>query len=318
MIKEILKNSEEFKSILNDILLGREAHSYLFSSQDKVIAREMTRLVANALLCHDLCGKCENCVKFEYEHPDVKYFPKKNQLMVEDSNYIVEESFVKPIFADKKIFIIDDFDNSTTASQNKLLKVLEEPNENMYYLLSTSSPENILPTIKSRCFKVEIKKLDNKSVEKEMKNISESVKKISVALGQGYLGKTIELANKRNIEELFNLCTDIIYKLKTSKEVLIYSKELNDQKDDILLVFEILSLILEDIIALKLNKKEILKLEFIEDKLSKVLSDYSLKCITELEGLIKLCVKELKMFTNPSLVIDNFLMNLLEVKYLCK
>jgi len=318
VIEEIIKNSEEFKGILNDILNNKEAHSYLFSSQDGLIAKEMSRLVANALLCGDLCGKCENCVKFKHEHPDVKYFPTKNQLVVEDSNFIVEESFVRPIFADKKIFIIDDFDKSTPASQNKLLKVLEEPNKNMYYLLSTSNPQNILPTIKSRCFKVEIKKVDKQAIENVIQRIQKPVKEISIALGQGYVGKTIEFANMRDIEEIFNLAVDIVCKLKSSKEVLIYSKSLEDHKENILLVFEIISLILEDIIALKLNEKNILKFEFIKDKLHSVLGEYSLKCVTKIEELIKQCVKELSYSINSSLVIDNFLMNLLEVKYLCR
>lgn len=318
MIEDIVKNSAEFKSVLSDIVNNREAHSYLFSSLDKEMAKAMSRAVANALLCHNLCDKCENCVKFKHEHPDVKYFPKKNQLMVEDSNFIVEESFIKPIFADKKIFIIDDFDNSTPASQNKLLKVLEEPNENMYYLLSTSNPENILPTIKSRCFKVEIKKVDDKLIESEMKCTSKNIKEICVALSQGYVGRALELEKTKNLEEIFGLAVDIICSLKSSKEVLVYSKALNDQKDSILLIFEIISLLLEDLIALKLNQKNILRFKFIENKLNCVTGEYSLKAITEIEDLLKNSVKEIKLLGNPTLIVDNFLMNLLEVKYLCR
>lgn len=318
MIQEILRNSDEFQNILKDIKEGKEAHSYLFISSDKFTANEMANLVANALLCPDLCGKCENCVKFQKEHPDVKYFPKKGQLLVEDSNFIVDESFVKPIFADKKIFIIRDFDLSTPASQNKLLKVLEEPNENMFYLLSTSNPESVLPTIRSRCFKVNIKNFDKETIEKELFGLYGNLKRISVAVGGGYLGKTIELSRKENIEALFDLSLSIVTKLKASKEVVMFSKKLIDKKDDILLIFEMISLLLEDIIAIKAGQEELLKFEFVKDELKVVLNDYSLKAIAEIEKLIENVVMEFKSNANQILVVDNFLMNLLEVKYLCK
>ena len=108
MIDEILIASEEFQNVLKDIKESKEAHSYLFISNDRFTANRFAYLVMNALLCKDLCGKCENCLKLKGEHPDVKFFPKKNQLLVEDSNFIVEESFIRPIFADKKIFVIND------------------------------------------------------------------------------------------------------------------------------------------------------------------------------------------------------------------
>lgn len=318
MIRKILQDREEFKKVLEDIRLGKQAHSYLIISNDSFTAKEFTRLIANALLCSDLCGKCENCIKLGKDHPDVKYFPKKNQLLVEDSNYIVDESFVKPIFADSKIFIIDDFDKSTSEAQNKLLKVLEEPNSNMYYLLSTSNAQNVLPTIKSRCFKIEIGAFSRDIIEKELTEFDRDTKEIALALGNGYLGRTIELSKKKNLGDIFMLATNIICKMKSSKEVLVYSKKIMDNKDDILFIFEILSMILEDLIAIKTKQKDVVRLKYIESELNQVADEYSMKCITEIEKLIRNDVKEMKFFTNTTLIVDNFLMNMLEVKYLCR
>ena len=318
MIQDILRGSKEFKRILKDIKSGNNAHSYLFSSQDKFTARQMARLVANALLCSDLCGKCENCLKFQNEHPDVKYFPKKNQLLVEDSNYIVEESFVKPIFADKKIFVIDDFDNSTPASQNKLLKVLEEPNGNMFYLLSTSSLENVLPTIRSRCFKVEIGAFGKDEIKAAFLQSNQKFDELAFSLGGGYLGKTIELSKKEDLQQIFELALNVICSLKSSKEVLVYSKKMQDKKEDILLIFEIISKLLEDVVSLKLRKYENLVVPMARERLEKILNDYSLRAVVEIEKLLVGVVKKLKAMVNPSLVVDNFLMGMLEVKYLCK
>lgn len=318
MIRNILQEREEFKKVLEDIKNGTQAHSYLFISNDSFTAKEFSRLVANALLCPELCGKCENCIKFKNDHPDVKYFPKKNQLLVEDSNYIVDESFVKPIFADNKIFIIDDFDKSTSEAQNKLLKVLEEPNSNMYYLLSTSNAQNVLPTIKSRCFKIEIGSFPREVIEKELKAVDSDTREIALALGSGYLGRTLELSSKKNLGDVFMLATNVICKLKSSKEVLIYSKKIMENKDDILFIFEIISMILEDLIAIKTKRMELVRLKYIEGELTGVSDEYSMRCITEIEKLIRRDIREINSFTNTNLIVDNFLMNLLEVKYLCR
>lgn len=318
MIKDILQKREEFKKIQQDIKANKEAHSYLFISNDSFTAKEFSRLVAQALLCENICGKCENCIKFENEHPDVKYFPRKNQLLVEDSNYIVDESFVKPIYSDRKIFIIDDFDKSTTEAQNKLLKVLEEPNNNMFYLLSTSNIENVLPTIKSRCFKVEIGAFDRREIEGELNKIDYDTKEISLSLGNGYLGRTIELSKKKNLGDIFELATNIVCKMKNSKEVIVYSKKIMDNKEDIKFIFEILSMIMEDLIAIKTKHKELVRLKYIENEMNQVAEEYSMKCITEIEKLIRKDIKEMSYFTNVTLIVDNFLMNMLEVKYLCR
>ena len=117
------------------------------------------------------------------------YFPTKNQLLVEDSNKISSESFVRPIFAEKKVFIIKDFDKSTPEAQNKLLKIFEEPMENVYYLLSTTNIEKVLPTIRSRCFKINLPLLKKEQIAGEI--IAACDKELVLELGKGNLGKTI-------------------------------------------------------------------------------------------------------------------------------
>lgn len=316
MIEKMLQESESFKRIIEDIKKGVNPHSYLFISSDKYTAQKMADLTAKGLLCNNLCGKCENCLKVD--HPDIKTFPTKDKLLVEDSNKIVEESFIHPIFADRKIFIIRDIDNSTAEAQNKLLKVLEEPNSNIYYILTTSNLENVLPTIRSRCFKVEIGAFSKAEIEKNIKISNEDDREVILALGQGYLGKTIELSKKKNIRELFIVASSVICEMKSSKDVIKYSKRILEKKEDINLIFEIISQILEDLIMLKDKKTDLVKLSFFASELSKKTMDYSMKAICEIEKLIIKAMKELSYFTNLTLVVDNLLMNILEVKYRCR
>ena len=165
MIDKTIKKHNLVLSFQEELKNKREPHTSLFVSSDGLFAEKMMNTFAQAILCESLCDDCLNCKKLlSGNHPDVMYFPTKNQLLVEDSNKISNESFVRPIFADKKVFIIRDFDKSTAEAQNKLLKIFEEPMPNVYYLLSTTNIEKVLPTIRSRCFKITLPALSKEEI----------------------------------------------------------------------------------------------------------------------------------------------------------
>ena len=64
---------------------------------------------------------------------------------------IKEESALNPVEGDKKLFVIGDFAELGVAQQNKLLKLLEEPPEKVYFLLGATTSYPILQTVLSRC-----------------------------------------------------------------------------------------------------------------------------------------------------------------------
>ncbi len=318
MIRDILQNSKVFEQVLRDLKKGVNPHSYLFYSSDEFSAFEMANLTANALICENLCGVCENCLKFRNQHSDIKVLPQNaNQLKVEDSNFVVEESFVKPIFFDKKIFVLKNIDKSTPEAQNKLLKVLEEPNPNVFYLLSTSNLEKVLPTIKSRCFKIEVGKFEKNQIAKEISCFDEEIKELAVKIGNGFLGKSIHLSKKKNLQEIFSFAKELIFNFKSSKDLLSFSKKLQKIKDDIHLFFEIVEIMLEDLIFIKTNMKERVVFDIV-DEYQKIKEEYSLKAIVQIEKQINFAIEKLSFNTNQMLVLDNLIFKILEVKYLCR
>lgn len=78
---------------------------------------------------------------------------------MEDAERILEESALKPVEGNKKLFVAGDFAEATTQAQNKLLKLLEEPPEGVYFLLGATVSFSVLPTILSRTEKLEIPRL---------------------------------------------------------------------------------------------------------------------------------------------------------------
>ena len=317
MIDKELKKHDTLLAFKKELKEKREPHTILFVSGDSLLSEKMMKTFAQAILCEDLCDECLNCKKLLSDnHPDVMYFPTKNQLLVEDSNKISSESFIRPIFADKKVFVIKDFDKSTAEAQNKLLKIFEEPNENVYYLLSTTNIEKVLPTIRSRCFKISLPILEKSQIEKEI--IASCDKELVLELGKGNLGKTIELSRKRDLEEIFGIAKSIFCEMKNSKQVVIYANKILAKKESFDLIVEMVCQILEDLLAKICKKEELIVLKSQTNFFELIVNDFSVKSVCEIEKLIRKLQEERFFNVNLPAIVDNLLLGILEVKYLCK
>ncbi len=316
-IIDIIKNTKDFQNLCEEIKKQNISKSILLFSKDSVYADMFSKLLALAILNDGEIVENENYFKVMADsHPDVKIYPQKDKLLVADSEDIVMESFIKPIFSDKKIFIIRNIDNSMESAQNKLLKVLEEPPQNVYFIITCANSNLLLPTIKSRCNKFELAKIDQTLIEKVL-NGSEDACLIS-SVCDGLLGKALEISKKDNIKEIFSLALSIITKMKSSKMVLNYSNKILAVKDDINLLIEIVCMILEDILYLKVNNGEKLHFNDYKNELNDVKDEYSIKAICEIQNTINKALKELSYNGNLILIIENLLLNILEVKYICK
>ena len=170
-LAQSIKEQDFFKSLVEKKERGTLSNSILFFCDDEQTAKVSQVLTALMLQYPTFELFDENSVEFAKilngADIDNRYYPKNNEkLLVSDSNEIVSEVFIKPVNFDKKIFVINNFDVSTTEAQNKLLKVLEEPPKNVYFLLSAKRQDKVLPTIKSRCDKIIISPLSEQEISK--------------------------------------------------------------------------------------------------------------------------------------------------------
>lgn len=314
-IYDCVTSSKDFLNLQREVQQDMLAKAALLISKDTTYSYAFAQALSCLLLNNGESIKNENYERVMLgSHPDVKTYPQKDKLLVADSEEIVLESYALPVQADKKIFIIKNFDSSMESAQNKLLKILEEPPKNVYMILTCANINQVLPTIRSRCNKYELAKVDSRVIDDFL--VGSENKDIIKSLCDGYLGKAQELEKLKNLSNLFESAVSIITELKTSKQVLIYSKKLIDNKEYFPLFIEILSLALEDILNLK-NRKT-LRMPFMKDKLTMVEGEYSLKAICEIQNLLNKAVKEQFYNTNVTLIIENLILNILEVKYICK
>jgi len=90
-------------------------------------------------------------------HPDVVEFePEGNQILVAQADAIIREAHRAPIEAERKVVAILEADRLNEASSNKLLKTIEEPPERSTIMLVTSSPDELLETVRSRCQRIDL------------------------------------------------------------------------------------------------------------------------------------------------------------------
>lgn len=314
MLKDEIIKTSDFLALRKECESDKLSKSMLFISKDNLYSFEFCKAVACLIFDGKFDGTTENNQKvYADAHPDLKIFPLKDKIIVADAQEIVSESFIKPIFAEKKIFIIKNIDEAMEVAQNKLLKILEEPPHNVYFLLTCSNIDKVLPTIRSRCIKTELKRLDDDTIKKLIHGFGDEELAISVC--DGMIGKALDLCKRKDFTSLCKDAVSVLTKMKSSKEVLVYSKKLQAYKDD--LIFEILSVAISDLLKIKAGKKDI-RLSSFEYELEFVASEYTVRALCEIAFLIDGVVKEKFYNVNATLTLENFLLNILEVKYLCK
>jgi len=155
---------EYFKKVLSK---GALAHAYLFFGPERVGKRAFAEGIAKAMLCEnkkkgiESCGACPSCEKVDggrHEHITVlsvseTLVSKKEErkdIPIEDIRELKRMLSFAPAGDAWRIVIIDGAERLSTPAANAFLKILEEPPERVLFLLTTSEPEHVLVTIRSR------------------------------------------------------------------------------------------------------------------------------------------------------------------------
>ncbi|MFT3700281.1 MAG: hypothetical protein QM831_44465 [Kofleriaceae bacterium] len=141
----------------------RVPHAYLFSGPAGAPMMDMATALACALNCQvsrgDGCGECEACAKIlQGIHPDVVTLVREGaaQIVPIESvrNQVIARIGLPPHEARTRVFIVEEATALAPPAANALLKTLEEPPARTLFVLCTTAPEQLLPTIRSRCQRV--------------------------------------------------------------------------------------------------------------------------------------------------------------------
>ena len=195
--EEVAGQKHIIRTLKNALANNKIAHAYLFCGPRGTGKTTMAKLFAKALNCEEgighQCNKCSNCLEvMDGSHPDVIEIDAASNNGVEQVRDLIDKVNYLPLKGKYKVYIIDEVHMMTANAFNALLKTLEEPPAHVIFILATTEPHNIIPTILSRCQRYDFTKVSDADIEERMMTILE---KEGVAYEQNAVRAIISLAD---------------------------------------------------------------------------------------------------------------------------
>ncbi len=160
---------------------GRLSHAYLFSGTRGTGKTTCARILARAVNCEhpvngNPCNQCAACRGILDESIlDVVELDAASHNGVDDVRALRDEAVFSPATVKKRVYIIDEAHSLATSSMafNALLKILEEPPEHVMFILCTTAPQKILPTIVSRCQRHSFTRIEPEAIAARLAYVAE-------------------------------------------------------------------------------------------------------------------------------------------------
>ena len=249
----IIGHEEIIGHLKNAIESGKISHSYIFTGEPGSGKKLLAGTFAATLQCEaggtEPCQKCDSCKKaMGKNHPDIIMVSheKPGTITIDEiRDQVINDIDIRPYYSPYKIYIIADADLMTPQAQNALLKTIEEPPEYAVILLLTNNIGGLLPTIQSRCVRLDLKVVDDYQAE------------IDASFAQGSIGRAKEAATSQEFAEMTQNALRIL-KYANTMEVYELSdaiKSLSEDKQNINDYLDIFQFWFRDVLMFKATQE---------------------------------------------------------------
>jgi len=257
-----------FHTIISSLEKKAYSHAYILSGNEGLGKRDFSYIFSQILLCSKselflACNECKSCHLFlSKTHPDFYEIDKEkgkknisiNQIK-EIKNNIHETSFLNG----SKVFLILSGETMTKEANNALLKSLEEPPKNTYFILVSDSLMQIPITVKSRCFELNVPSPNNKEIKQWITDldIQPELGNRALRLTSGNVMKAAYFLENGLLEQRTKFIKDLGEFIKRGDNLLDISQAWSKEITILTLVLEWMSILLMDCLRFKTKSNQI-------------------------------------------------------------
>lgn len=181
--RDVVGQQPIVQTLKNQVMSGRIAHAYLFNGTRGTGKTTTARILAKAINCEhpdggEPCGVCDTCRALEGDNNlDIMEIDAASNGSVDQVRDLCAKIAYPPQSCRYRVIIIDEVHSlsSSQASFNALLKTLEEPPEHAVFILATTDPQKLPPTILSRCQRYDFKRIGTADIAAHLKEIADDM-----------------------------------------------------------------------------------------------------------------------------------------------
>jgi DNA polymerase-3 subunit delta' len=219
--QRILDQPTVVRTLRAAIEKDRIAHAYIFVGPSGVGRKLTASTFAKSLNCEapcgrEPCGTCTNCHLIDVgKHPDVQTLmpiKRSSTISVDQIRDVLAFAYMRPMKGGYKVFVFCEADRLGVQAANKLLKTLEEPAPSTVFILITERPQNLMPTVASRCQPVKFGRLRTESVARILVSdfhIERERAAVAAELADGQVTRGLQFADPQRLEIVLGIAQSL-------------------------------------------------------------------------------------------------------------